>query len=72
MQRYIYYTDKIISEYYSLYLDSTSDQEYFLDCHGFLWESQQAGEILVKNIGYHGAFDKDFVFIKRTVDNINP
>ena len=72
MQRSIYYTDKIMGKGYSLYLDLISEQEYFLDDHGYLWESQQAGEILIKNIGYHIGWEKDFVFIKRTVDNMNP
>ena len=47
MQRSIYYTDKIMGKGYSLYLDLISEQEYFLDDHGYLWESQQAADTLI-------------------------
>lgn len=72
MEKCIYYTDKIMGDGYVLYLDSVGDVEYFLDESGTLWLSKGAGEILLYTIGKHVGFDKNFVFIKRQLDNINP
>lgn len=72
MERLIYYTDKIIGDDYTLYLDSVGDVEYFLDESGILWLSKDAGEILLYTIGQHIGFDKNFSVIKRQLDNINP
>ncbi len=57
----IYYTDKIVSNNIILFLDSVTNLEYVVDGL-LLWESKEAGEILIKSLGPY----KDITLIKRS------
>lgn len=67
MERLIYYTDKIMGDGYALFLDYYSNKEYFLDSNNILWNSDQAGEILLDSLGFIGENDFNCVMVKRKI-----